>query len=99
MLFMLGLFTVLGTKITNISYGCLLLGLAGYLILKGLKGIMDEEMSVLPRTRIQGETSFVGGRVSSHVKGAAAKRLGSLLIVLGVAALTESINFFLQVLR
>jgi hypothetical protein len=93
------LFSVVGAKIMNISYGCLLLGLAGYLIHKGRRGILEEDMSVLPRTRIQAETSFVGGRMSSNVKGAAAKRLGSLLIALGVFALAESINFFLKALR
>ncbi len=98
-LFLLGLFLGLGPKISTLSYGCLFIGLAGYLIIKGRKTILDEEIFVLPRARVRGETSFVGGRVTGKVKGAAAKRLGALLIAAGIAALGQSIMFFLQMLR
>jgi hypothetical protein len=95
-IFLVGFFSAWGERMRDLCFALLFLGLGGYLLIKGRRGLLYEEITFLPEPKVEGETSFVGGQFRRKITGKMAKRVSVIVIVLGAVALLESLDFFLR---
>jgi hypothetical protein len=89
---------IFGAQVRGFAQSILLLGATGFLMPQAYRGIVKREVRVLPRSRIQNETTYVGGKMSAIVRGRVAFAVGIVFLALGVGSLTLAIRVLLTLL-
>ncbi len=75
-----------------------LLGVAGVLTFQAHRGLVRRKVRVLPKSRIQNESAYVGGKVSDFATGRDAVIVGSLFLAAAVACLAAALRTLLGLL-